>query len=221
MSREESKCPPGPVPPAPAPPPLSRPLRRATSASSCSPRSPPGSCSASCSASPASRERTSPGSPASPSSHPAPASGHTYLVTGNRLYLNCTGSGAPTVVLFNGLGERTPSWAWVQANVSAATRVCSFDRAGEGWSGGQPIAQDGPQMASDAHALLAAAHVPGPYVVAGHSVGGTYALVYADQYPSQIAGVALIDSSTPYQFDLPEYPGDYSMMKRAYALMPP
>jgi pimeloyl-ACP methyl ester carboxylesterase len=154
------------------------------------------------------------------SSDPAPTRGHTYLVNGHRLYLNCTGTGFPTVVLFNGLGERTPSWAWVQANVSASTRVCSFDRAGEGWSGGTATAQDGPQMASDAHALLAAAHVPGPYIVAGHSVGGTYALVYAEQYPRQIAGVALIDSSTPYQFDLPEYPRDYSMMKRAYALMP-
>ena len=157
---------------------------------------------------------------AATSSNPVPTSGHTYLVNGNHLYLNCTGSGSPTVVLFNGLGERTPSWAWVQANVSAATRVCSFDRAGEGWSGGKATAQDGQQMASDAHALLAAAHVPGPYVVAGHSVGGTYALVFAEQYPSQIAGVAVIDSSTPYQFDLPDYPGDYSMMKRAYALMP-
>jgi len=157
---------------------------------------------------------------AATSSSPAPTRGHTYLVNGQRLYLNCTGTGSPTVVLFNGLGERTPSWTWVQANVSATTRVCSFDRAGEGWSGGKATAQDGPQMASDLHALLAAAHVPGPYVVAGHSVGGTYALVYAGQYPSQIAGVALIDSSTPYQFDLPEYPGDYSMMKRVYALVP-
>jgi pimeloyl-ACP methyl ester carboxylesterase len=157
---------------------------------------------------------------AATSSSTSPTSGHTYLVDGHRLYLDCTGTGSPTVVLFNGLGERTPNWAWIQANVSTATRVCSFDRAGEGWSGGTATAQDGPQMASDLHMLLAAAHVPGPYVVAGHSVGGTYALVYADQYPSQIAGVALIDSSTPYQFNLPEYPGDYSMMKRAYALMP-
>jgi pimeloyl-ACP methyl ester carboxylesterase len=108
----------------------------------------------------------------------------------------------------------------VQTNVSATTRVCSFDRAGEGWSGGTATAHDGAQMASDAHALLAAAHIPGPYILAGHSVGGTYALIYAKQYPTQIAGVALIDSSTPYQFDLPEYPGDYSMMKRVYALMP-
>ena len=75
-------------------------------------------------------------------------------------------------------------------------------------------------MASDVHALLQAAHVSGPYVLAGHSVGGTYALVYASQYPRQVAGVALIDSATPYQFDLPDYPSFYSMWKRASALLP-
>src|SRR5207245_8757372 len=53
-----------------------------------------------------------------------------------------------------------------------------------------------------------------------HSLGGIYGLVHAERYPGQVAGVGLIDSSTPYQFDLPEYPSDYSMMKRAYALMP-
>lgn len=157
---------------------------------------------------------------AATSSNPAPASGHTYLANGHRLFLNCVGSGAPTVVLFNGLGERTPSWAWVQANVSSKTRVCAFDRAGEGWSGGKASGQDGHQMASDLHALLRAAHVPGPYVLAGHSVGGTYALVYAEDYPTQVAGVGLIDSATPYQFDLPDYPGFYTMWKRASALLP-
>ena len=91
---------------------------------------------------------------AATSSNPAPTSGHTYLANGHRLYLNCVGSGAPTVVLFNGLGEWTPNWAWVQANVSATTRVCAFDRAGEGWSGGNAIREDGHRMASDLHALL-------------------------------------------------------------------
>ena len=71
---------------------------------------------------------------------------------GHRLYLNCVGSGSPTVVLFNGLGEWTPNWAWVQANVSATTRVCAFDRAGEGWSGGKAVREDGHQLASDLHA---------------------------------------------------------------------
>lgn len=157
---------------------------------------------------------------AATSSSPAPAGGHTYLANGHRLYLSCVGSGSPTVVLFNGLGEWTPNWAWVQANVSHTTRVCAFDRAGEGWSGGKPTPEDGHQLASDLHALLQVAHVPGPYVLAGHSVGGTYALVYASDYPAQAAGVALIDSATPYQFELSDYRAFYSKFKRASALLP-
>jgi pimeloyl-ACP methyl ester carboxylesterase/drug/metabolite transporter superfamily protein YnfA len=153
------------------------------------------------------------------SSNPAPA-GRTYLVNGHRLYLNCVGTGAPTVVLFNGLGERTPSWAWVKRELSSTTRVCAFDRAGQGWSGAAPGRQDGHELASDLHGLLNAADISGPYVLAGHSTGGTYALVYAARYPQQVAGVALIDSATPYQFDLPDYPGFYSLWRRASALLP-
>jgi pimeloyl-ACP methyl ester carboxylesterase len=153
-------------------------------------------------------------------SNPAPSTGHTYLVQGHRLYLNCVGTGAPTVVLFNGLGERTPSWAWVQPVVSSSTRVCAFDRAGEGWSGAAPGPQDGHQLASDLHGLLQAAKIPAPYVLAGHSTGGAYALVYAKQYPRQVAGLALIDSATPYQFDLPDYPTFYSRFRRIYPLFP-
>lgn len=152
-------------------------------------------------------------------SNPAPV-GRTYLVHGHRLYLSCVGTGAPTVLLFNGLGERTPSWAWVQRIVAASTRVCVFDRAGEGWSGSAPGPRDGHQLAFDLHGLLRAAHVPGPYVLAGHSTGGTYGLVYALAYPRDVAGIALIDSATPYQFDLPDYPAFYSMWRRAGALLP-
>jgi pimeloyl-ACP methyl ester carboxylesterase len=124
------------------------------------------------------------------------------------------------VVLFSGLGERTTSWAWVQPAVSSTTRVCAFDRAGEGWSGPAPGPQDGHALASDLHALLAAAGIAPPYVLAGHSVGGPYALVYAARYPQDVAGVALIDGSTPYQFELPDYPGFYAMWRRAQALLP-
>jgi pimeloyl-ACP methyl ester carboxylesterase len=150
----------------------------------------------------------------------SPAAGRSYLVDGHRLYLNCVGSGSPTVVLFNGLGERTPSWAWVQAAVARETRVCTYDRAGQGWSGDAPVRQDGHELAADLHGLLSAADVPGPYVLAGHSVGGTYALVYAKDYPKETAGIALIDSASPYQFDLPDYPGFYSLWRRVSALLP-
>jgi pimeloyl-ACP methyl ester carboxylesterase len=152
-------------------------------------------------------------------SNPAPRGG-TYLVGGHRLYLSCVGAGAPTVLLFNGLGERTPSWAWVQRPLASTTRVCVFDRAGQGWSGAAPGRQDGHQLAADLHGLLAVARIPGPYVLAGHSTGGTYALNYAARYPQQVAGVALIDSATPYQFDLPDYPSFYSTFRRVFALFP-
>jgi pimeloyl-ACP methyl ester carboxylesterase len=149
-----------------------------------------------------------------------PKAGHVYAVNGHSLYLNCSGRGTPTVILFNGLGERASGWARVQPNVAATTRVCTFDRAGEGWSGPGPGRQDGRRLAADLHALLAKARVPGPYVLAGHSVGGAYALVYAHEYSSQVAGVALVDSSTPYQFDLPDYPRFYSTWRRVSALFP-
>ncbi|HWJ44727.1 MAG TPA: alpha/beta hydrolase [Gaiellaceae bacterium] len=146
-----------------------------------------------------------------------PLGGRTYLVDGHRLYLHCVGAGAPTVVLLNGLGERTPSWEWVQQGVSPSTRVCAYDRAGEGWSGGK---ENGRRLASDLHGLLRAAHIPGPYVLAGHSVGGVYALLYTARYPDDVAGLALIDSSTPYQFDLPDYPRIYAMLRRLNSVLP-
>ena len=156
---------------------------------------------------------------AATSSNPPPASGRTYLANSHRLYLNCVGSGSPTVVLFNGLGEWTPNWTWVQANVSATTRVCAFDRAGEGWSGGKATPEDGHQLASDLHALLRVAHVPGPYVLAGHSVGGTYApLRRAVSAPGRRRGTDRLGDAVSVR--PPDYPSFYSMWKRASALLP-
>ena len=153
-------------------------------------------------------------------SNPASSIGRTFTVGDRQLYLECSGSGSPTVIVFNGLYERTPHWAWVKQGIARETRVCAFDRAGQGWSDGAAAPQDARQLSEDAHALLAAARIPGPYVLAGHSVGGTYALAYAMTFPSDVAGVALIDSATPYQFDLPDYPRFYSMWRRASATLP-
>jgi pimeloyl-ACP methyl ester carboxylesterase len=154
-------------------------------------------------------------------SNQPPPGGRTYLVAGHSLYLRCAGAGSPVVILFNGLGERTPSWAWVQAGIARQTRVCVFDRAGEGWSGSGVGGQDAHQLSADVRGLLASANVPGPYVVAGHSVGGVYALAYAMDYPGDVAGVALLDSATPYQFDLPSYSTFYSVAHRVSGLLPP
>jgi pimeloyl-ACP methyl ester carboxylesterase len=130
-------------------------------------------------------------------SYPMP--GQLYDVGGYRLHLDCTGSGGPTVVLLSGLGEFSPSWARIVPAVAGSTRVCAYDRAGQGWSEDAPQLQDGVQAASDLNALLHRAGEDGPYVLVGHSIGGSYAMTYAARYPEQVAGMVLLDASDPYQ----------------------
>ena len=115
-----------------------------------------------------------------------PTTGRTYLVAGHRLYLSCAGSGSPTVVLFNGLAERTPSWAWVQRGRRGQRRasVSSIAPARAGVAR-RPVSRTHISSPLMWMAFLPAANIPGPYVVAGHSVGGAYALAYAMDYPEE------------------------------------
>jgi pimeloyl-ACP methyl ester carboxylesterase len=148
-------------------------------------------------------------------------SGALYDVGGHRLHLDCTGTGSPTVVLENGLNEISPLWSAITTRVSGTTRVCSYDRAGQGWSDDADGPQDGLEVATDLHALLARAGERGPYVLAGHSSGGTLAMTYAARYPGQVAGMVLLDSSSPHQFtDQPDFPGTYALMRRVLPVAP-
>jgi pimeloyl-ACP methyl ester carboxylesterase len=152
-------------------------------------------------------------------SYPAP--GRLYNVGGHRLHLDCRGQGGPTVVLFNGLGGISIAWSRITDEVSTTTRVCAYDRAGQGWSDEVATPQDGIAAAADLHALLSEAGESGPFVLAGHSIGGTYALTYAAQYPDQVAGMVLLDSSSPEQFTrVSAYPRQYAVMRRGLALLP-
>ena len=152
-------------------------------------------------------------------SYPAP--GKLHDVDGHWLHLDCRGQGSPTVVLSNGLGGVSAGWARITGPVAATTRVCAYDRAGQGWSDDAASPRDGVQSAEDLHTLLAEAGEHGPYVLVGHSTGGTYAMTYTARYPDQVAGLVLLDSSSPEQFTrMPAYPRQYAMMRRAYALMP-
>ncbi len=126
-----------------------------------------------------------------------PAPGQLIDVGGHRLHLNCTGSGSPTVVLEPGGGGMSSDLGWIAPAVAGNTRVCVYDRAGRGWSEATDTPQDGIQIATDLHTLLQRGGVPGPYVLAGHSFGGLYALTYADRYPGEVAGMVLIDSTDP------------------------
>ena len=87
--------------------------------------------------------------------HTYTAPGALYDVGGHRLHLYCTGTGSPTVVLENGLGATSPDWTRITAAVDPTTRVCAYDRAGQGWSDDVDTPQDGLAIASDLHTLLA------------------------------------------------------------------
>jgi pimeloyl-ACP methyl ester carboxylesterase len=118
-------------------------------------------------------------------------------VGGHRLHLDCTGTGSPTVVLEGGGGATAATLGWVSGAVARDTTTCVYDRAGRGWSEDAGTPQDALAISTDLHTLLHRAGVPGPYVLAGHSFGGLYALSFAAQHPDEIAGMVLIDSTSP------------------------
>jgi pimeloyl-ACP methyl ester carboxylesterase len=127
--------------------------------------------------------------------------GQLVNVGGYQLHINCVGTGSPTVVLESAFPGTAANWAWVQPGVAEATRVCTYDRAGMGWSDAGPEPRHARQIAADLHALLIAAQIPGPYVLVGHSFGGLLVREYAAQYPSDVAGVVLLDAMHPDQYD--------------------
>jgi pimeloyl-ACP methyl ester carboxylesterase len=128
-----------------------------------------------------------------------PPPGELVDVGGHSLHLNCVGEGSPTVILESGLGAMSVDWANIQPEVSDTTRVCAYDRAGTGWSEPGPGPGDPQQIAAELHTLLANAGIDGPYVLVGHSFGGLYVRMYAYQYPNEVEGMVLVDSSHPEQ----------------------
>lgn len=130
-----------------------------------------------------------------------------YRVDGRRMRIDCTGSGSPTLVLDAGLGNDGLIWSAVQPTLSQTTRVCSYDRAGMGWSDPAPPPRDADHIAAQLHGLLQAAGVTGPIVLMGHSIAGIYIRDYAAHYPGQVRGLIFVDGSTPLQNRDPAFRG--------------
>jgi pimeloyl-ACP methyl ester carboxylesterase len=136
-----------------------------------------------------------------------------------RLHLECTGSRGPTVILEPGGGGSAASMGLITPAVARDNRVCVYDRAGRGWSDPAASPPDGAQIATDLHNLLDRAHVPGPYVLAGHSFGGLYVRTYAAKYPEEVAGLVLVDSTAAHNTPVsPQNPSSYSVLKHLSSL---
>ena len=136
-------------------------------------------------------------------------------IGGRSLYLECHGQGSPTVVLVGGYRSSARYWSddllhpdaprrMVLPAVAEFTRVCAYDRPGtyailgedDLISRSDPVAQPrtSPEVVAELHALLQDAEVPGPYVLAGHSLGGLFARLYAATYPDEVIGLVLVDA---------------------------
>lgn len=127
---------------------------------------------------------------------PVPPPGKLVDIGGWRLHLNCTGearAAQPTVILEPGVGDFSTAWSLVQPQVSGFARVCSYDRAGDGWSDLGPHPRTMRQTVFELHTLLEKAGVRPPYVLVGSSYGGVLVRLYAATYPAEVAGMLLVD----------------------------
>jgi pimeloyl-ACP methyl ester carboxylesterase len=123
---------------------------------------------------------------------------------GAELNLYCSGIGSPTVVLDAGHQDWSPAWATIQPQISAWTRVCSFDRPGYGFSPPGPMPRTSQRIATELHDALHVLAIAGPYVLVGHAFGGTNMRTFASLYSDEVRGLVLIepdaiDMGTPEQ----------------------
>lgn len=122
---------------------------------------------------------------------------------GGRFHVNCKGEGEVTVILESGISASSLSWAKVQSEVSEFATVCSYDRAGFGWSDRRPGKRTPGRLAQELHLMLNAAGIKPPYILVGHSFGGLIVRAYAVQFPDEVSGVVLVDALHPNEWAQP------------------
>lgn len=140
-----------------------------------------------------------------------PLKGRLVDLGGFRLHLYCTGAGKPAVLLDAGGFDSLEQWSLVQPEIAKFTQVCSYDRAGVGWSDSSPRPQTSLEIAAELHQALVHAGISGPYLPVGHSIAGLYARVFAARFRNEVAGLVLDDSVHPdelkqFPSHLPNHP---------------
>jgi pimeloyl-ACP methyl ester carboxylesterase len=123
-----------------------------------------------------------------------PHNGRLVDVGDHQLHIDCTGDGFPIVVLEAPATGMSAAWGWVQPELARTTRVCSYDRAGLGWSEAGDRPYDPQRVAEELHVLLANAHERGPYVMVGQGLGAAFARLFASRYGPDTAALILIDT---------------------------
>jgi pimeloyl-ACP methyl ester carboxylesterase len=125
-----------------------------------------------------------------------PPPGRLVDVGGRKLHINCSGSGSPTVILEAGASAFALDWSLVQPEIARTNRVCSYDRAGSGWSDSRLDVETPMRVVLDLRTALFAAGENPPFVMVGASRGGLFVRLYQLDYPEEVAGLVLVDPST-------------------------
>ncbi len=148
-----------------------------------------------------------------------PPPGRLVDVGGHELHLHCSGEGTPTVILESANIGWSLYWTKVQSDLSSLTRVCSYDRAGLGWSERGPSPRTGRQIAKELHTLLARARISGPYILVGHSIGGFVTRLYRESYREDVVAMVLVDAHHERQFDEEEFRKFIASAKAAFPII--
>ena len=122
-----------------------------------------------------------------------PQTAQVLNINGQRIRIILKGRGSPPVVFESGLGEDANTWAAVQPEVAKFTTTLAFDRPGLGASAPTQAPRDGVTLAGELHVVAHSAGLSAPYLLVGHSLGGAVIQLFADRYPSEVAGLILID----------------------------
>jgi pimeloyl-ACP methyl ester carboxylesterase len=138
-------------------------------------------------------------------SHRYPPPGKLVHIGGLRLHINCTGAGSPTVILEAGPNDSSVVWQLAQPEISKFTRVCSYDRAGFGWSDAPNEPRSSLNIAQELERLLTRAAVPGPYVLVGHDFGTLDLRVFASRHRHEVVGMLFVDSVHPDMHHRPPF----------------
>ncbi|HVW70294.1 MAG TPA: alpha/beta fold hydrolase [Steroidobacteraceae bacterium] len=110
------------------------------------------------------------------------------------------GHGPRTVILESGLGDTMDIWKDVQPRIAAGcTRTLAYNRAG--YQGSDPAIgpRDSATIVAELRAELKRRNIDPPYVLVGHSLGGLYMQYFARNYPNEVAGLLLVDSTHWHQ----------------------
>jgi len=155
-------------------------------------------------------------------SHRYPPPGKLVDIGGLRLHINCTGAGSPTVILEAGPNDSSLIWQLVQPEISRFTRVCSYDRAGFGWSDAPNEPRSSSNIADELQRLLIRAAVPGPYILVGHDFGTLDLRVFTARHRQQVAGMVFVDSVHPDMHHRPPFnvAAQSAMMNAFYHVIP-